>query len=391
MIWLAVGALAPACMVSWAIAHVVRRRAVAWGLVDQPGHRKVHRTPTPLGGGLAIWLGMLLPLGAGQAVLYCWPAGPSQGTVQPVDYPPPAFLAGTKLAEFVQPHIPGLRQQAPKLWTLMGLGTVLVLLGLRDDRRGLDWRVRLAVEAGVAIAAVALGWRMTVYLDVPWLTAAISVFWIVALVNSFNMLDNMDGLSAGVAAIAATILAAVLLLSPAAAARGPQLFVGGFLLVLTGSLLGFLWHNRTPARLFMGDAGAYFVGFCLAMATIMATYSGENLPAHAALAPLCVMAVPLYDMTTVIAIRLRQRRSPFQGDKSHFSHRLVELGMSKRQAVWTIYLTSATCGLGAFLLNQVNVWGAAIIVLLVGCVLTLIGVLETTGRRSLQEKPPEER
>ena len=104
----------------------------------------------------------------------------------------------------------------------------------------------------------------------------------------------------------------------------------------------------------------------------MATYAGGDLPRHAILAPICVLAVPLYDLVTVVAIRLRQGRSPFQADKSHFSHRLVELGLSKTQAVLTIYLLTATCGLGALLLHEVDQVGAVLIVLLVGCVLLLI-------------------
>jgi UDP-GlcNAc:undecaprenyl-phosphate GlcNAc-1-phosphate transferase len=195
------------------------------------------------------------------------------------------------------------------------------------------------------------------------------------------MLDNMDGLSAGVAAIAAVLFATVMLAVPDSANHGPQLFVGGFLLVLVGALVGFLWHNRPPARLFMGDAGAYLIGYLLAVATLSATFAGEAAP-HAILAPLCVLAVPLYDTATVIYIRLRSGRSPFVGDKSHFSHRLVELGMTKPQAVATIYLTTATCGLGALLLHQVRWTGALVILLLVGCMLVLIGVLETAGRRN---------
>jgi UDP-GlcNAc:undecaprenyl-phosphate GlcNAc-1-phosphate transferase len=117
------------------------------------------------------------------------------------------------------------------------------------------------------------------------------------------------------------------------------------------------------------------------MATLTATFAGQNVPKHAILAPLCVLAVPLYDTITVIFIRLRDGRSPFVGDKSHFSHRLVELGMTRPQAVATIYLTTATCGLGAFLLHQVNGLGACVILLLVGCMLVLVGILETTGRR----------
>jgi UDP-GlcNAc:undecaprenyl-phosphate GlcNAc-1-phosphate transferase len=205
------------------------------------------------------------------------------------------------------------------------------------------------------------------------------------------MLDNMDGLSAGVAAIAAAMLAVVMLV-PAGTPlpRQPQLFVGGFLLVLMGSLLGFLGHNRPPARLFMGDAGSYLVGYLLAMMTLTATFAGQGLPRHAVLAPLCILAVPLYDTITVVAIRLRQGRSPFVGDKSHFSHRLVELGMTKGQAVLTIYLTTATCGLGALLLNHVDAWGASVIGLLVACILSLVGILETTGRRSVLRRPEDD-
>ena len=257
-----------------------------------------------------------------------------------------------------------------------------MLLGLADDRRGLDWRLRLAVQTLVAVVLVCLGWRMSLFLDMPWLTGALSVLWIVGLVNSFNMLDNMDGLSAGVAAIAAAMLAAVMLLTPRPDNNQPQLFVAGLLLVIVGSLLGFLWHNRPPARLFMGDAGSYLVGYLLAMATLTATFAGGDLPKHAILAPLCVLAVPLYDTASVVLIRLRSGRSPLVGDKSHFSHRLVELGMTQTQAVLTIYLATATCGLGALLLRQVNRAGAMVVLLMVVCTLA-------AGRHSGNRRPPQ--
>ena len=161
--------------------------------------------------------------------------------------------------------------------------------------------------------------------------------------------------------------------------------MAGFLLVLVGSLLGFLWHNWPPARIFMGDAGSYFVGFCIAVATLLATYARyQSGTPHAILAPLCVMAVPLYDMATVIWIRLREGRSPFEADQNHFSHRLVELGLSKSQAVLTIYLTAATTGLGALALRHADVVGASIILFMILCVLLLIAVLETTARRKLR-------
>jgi UDP-GlcNAc:undecaprenyl-phosphate GlcNAc-1-phosphate transferase len=255
-----------------------------------------------------------------------------------------------------------------------------MLLGLADDRRGVDWRLRLSIEFVVAAFIVWQGWRLSLFLEFPWLTAALSVLWVVMLVNSFNLLDNMDGLSGGVAAIAAAILATTMLTTPDPATNEPQLFVGGLLLVLMGALLGFLWHNRPTARLFMGDAGAYFIGYMIAVATMTGTFAGGATPGHAIFAPLCVLAVPLYDLISVVVIRLRGRRSPFVGDTSHFSHRLVDLGLSKTQAVLTIYLTTAATGLGALLLHQVNAFGATIIALMVIAQLAVIAILEATVR-----------
>ena len=367
------GAALPSLILSWAAAHWIRRRAPGWGLVDRPTARKTHAAPTPLGGGLAIWLGVVLPFAAAQAGLFAWHADPPGIEKWLAQSPPLAFIV---------PHLPGLWAESGDLWLLLGLGTLLLLVGLVDDFRGLDWRLRLAVQIGVALAVVAgRGWRLALGGEWPVLAAGLSVLWIVGLVNSFNMLDNMDGLSAGVGTIAAAMLAAVMLMVPDPQTRQPHLFVAGFLLVLVGALLGFLWHNRPPARLFMGDAGSYFLGFSLATIAMVATYAGGDLPRHAMLAPICVLAVPLYDTATVVWIRLRQGRSPFEADRNHFSHRLVELGLSKTQAVLTIYLLTATCGLGALLLHEVDQVGAALIVLLVVCVLLLIGILETSARR----------
>ncbi len=365
MIWLILGSVLPSMFVCWAAAWWLRHNGPRLGLVDRPGPRKVHAEPMPTAGGLAIWLGIVLPFAVGE-VLLCAAAA----------------TGGAWLPDFVVPHVSGLLQQSPRLWVLLAGGTVLLLLGLTDDRYGLDWKIRLAVQTFVAVVMVLLGWRLSLFLDMPLLTGALSVIWIVTLINSFNMLDNMDGLSAGVAAIAAAMLAVVMLLAPDPITNQPQLFVGGFLLVLVGSLVGFLWHNYPPAKLFMGDAGSYLIGYLLAIATLTATFAGGTLPRHAILAPLCVLAVPLYDTVTVVLIRLRAGRSPFVGDKSHFSHRLVELGMTKTQAVLTIYLATATCGLGALLLHRVDyALDAGVILLLVGCVLVLVGILETTGRR----------
>lgn len=373
MTWLVLGSLLPSLLVAWLAGFFVRRFGPRFGLVDHPGHRKVHQKVMPSSGGLAIWLGIVLPLALGCLLVLYLVAFREANPTAPLPIPVPAFA---------EPHLPGIAAQAGRLGILLAGASVLMVLGLLDDRWGLDWKIRIGVQTAVAAVTVLLGWRMSIYIDAPWLTGLLSVVWIVGMVNSFNMLDNMDGLSAGVAAIASAMLAAVMLMGPSPVGGQPQLFVGGFLLVLVGSLLGFLGHNLPPARLFMGDTGSYLIGYLVAALTLTATFAGNDVPPHAMLAPLCVLAVPIYDTITVVYIRLRQGRSPFVGDKSHFSHRLVELGMTKPKAVATIWLTTATCGLGALLLHQVNLGGALVILLLVGCVLVLVGILETTGRRS---------
>jgi UDP-GlcNAc:undecaprenyl-phosphate GlcNAc-1-phosphate transferase len=371
----------PGFLIALAGGFAVRRLAPSFGLLDRPGHRKIHTEPVPLGGGLAIWaglfVGLLLVLFGGALVL----RSPSIGRT--ISYWP---LAG-QIYQLLETHAGGIQRQLPDVMFLLVCSTVLMLLGLADDLRGLDWRLRLAVQLGVAVIVVVWkGWKLTAFVEWPILTDVLSVLWIVGLVNSFNMLDNMDGLSAGVAAIASAIMAAVLLMAPDPETSGPQFFVAGFLLMLVGSLAGFLWHNRAPARLFMGDAGSYLIGFLIAVCTMLATFAGGDLPRHAILAPVCALAEPLYDTISVVCIRLREGRSPFEADKNHFSHRLVDLGLSKTQAVLTIYLTTAACGLGALVLYQVNVAGAITITLSIACLLAVIAILEATARRRDNDK-----
>ncbi|WP_153555912.1 glycosyltransferase family 4 protein [Roseimaritima sediminicola] len=359
----------PAALLAWLVLYPIRRSARRLGLLDRPGQRKVHTQPVPLGGGLGIWFAVMTTFALGTAAVGLCRSQPSWAAMLP---------------ESIGGSLDEIWQRAGELWGVLAGGTLLTLLGLIDDRRGLSAWFRLGTEILVAALVVfGLDYSFTAFIPVPWLTKALSVLWIVALINSFNMLDNMDGLSGGVAGIVAWMLAIVMLLTPDPDTGHPQLLVAGLLLVVAGSLCGFLWHNRPPAKIFMGDAGSYLVGYLVAVATLLATYAGyqEQTRPHAVFAPLCVMAVPLYDMTTVLWIRIREGRSPFEGDKSHLSHRLVDLGLSKTQAVLTIYLMTATCGLAAVLLSFVTVTGAILVGGIVLCMLTLIVILESTGWR----------
>jgi len=364
MIWFLVACLVPAFVVSLIATGLMRRYAPQWGLVDQPAARKVHTTPTPLGGGVGIYIGFVLPIAVGN--LLAWWL--SRQAELPAWFPPEIAI-----------HLPGVIERGGMLWMLIGAGTLLAAAGLLDDLHPVSWKPRMLLQVVVAMALVAGGVRATVFVDYPWIGMVLSVLWIVGLINSMNFLDNMDALSGGIGLIAASIFAIIMLTLPG----GPRWFVAGGMLILAGSLGGFLIYNRSPARIFMGDSGSTFLGMMLASLTVLGTFYDEKSPGrHTILTPLLVLAVPLYDTCTVVWIRLREGRSPFQPDKSHFSHRLVEMGLTRPGAVRTVHLATIITGLAAMLLYFVDSWaGALIVVTQVLAILSIITVLEQVARR----------
>lgn len=355
----------PACATAAIVTGFMRWLAPRVGLVDQPAARKVHTTPTPLGGGVGLVAGVVLPCLAG------WFIAANPGLFESLIPPEASDIVG------------GVAFRGGMLARLLAAGLVLSLMGLIDDRVGLPWPPRLMGQFGVAVFLVYSGFQATLFVQAPIVGQIVSVLWIVGLINSLNFLDNMDALSGGIGLIASVLFAFVMLTAPE-----PRWLVGGMLLVLAGACTGFLFHNRPPASIFMGDCGSTFLGMMLASLTLAGTfYAGDATGRHVLLAPLCILAVPLYDTITVTIIRLSQGRSPFQPDKSHFSHRLVELGLTRPAAVLTVHLATLATGLGALLLFRVDEWtGAGIVLGLVFCMLLMITILETAGRRSLQLK-----
>ena len=355
--------LVSAFWVSFLMTALMRWVAPRLGLIDQPAARKVHVVPTPLGGGIGIWCGVVVPLVAAQFLISIWGKNP------------PDWLP----LELSQ-HLAGAAYRSSELWGIITAATLLAVTGLIDDFRPLSWKLRIALQFGVSIAVVLSGVQATIFLSNPWIGGIVSVLWFVVLVNSFNFLDNMDGLSGGIALIVSMIFAVMMLTKPG----DPHWFVGGFFLIVAGSLIGFLCHNWSPARIFMGDSGSYFLGFSIACMTLLGTfYTPSDRHQHVILAPICVLAVPLYDICSVVLIRIKEGRSPFQPDKKHFSHRLVALGFTRVQAVLTVLLTTLTTGLLGLTLYAVTSWNAAVVVVAcVGCVLLLIAILESAPREA---------
>ncbi|MDR2344634.1 MAG: undecaprenyl/decaprenyl-phosphate alpha-N-acetylglucosaminyl 1-phosphate transferase [Planctomycetaceae bacterium] len=354
---------------SYFVCCGIKRNAVFLGLIDSPGERKIHEQPIETGGGIGIFAAVIVFFAICQLLLIL------------LEIP----QLKTMIPESISIRIDGLMMRSLQLWTLLGLGTILMLLGVIDDRLNLNWMIRISVQTLVAIAAVQQGWRLTIFIDLPVLTCFLSVIWIVGLTNSFNMLDNMNGLSGGVAAICGIFLAYVMFISPNPESLEPQFFVAGFLIVLVAAIVGFLMHNNPfHARLFMGNGGSYFIGFLMAVSTLIATFANDK--PQTIFVPLIILAVPLYDMISVIVIRIKNAKSPFKGDKNHFSHRLVDLGLSRTQAVLTIYLTTVICCIGAVLLYQVSFYGAILIFIQIIMTLSLIAILEMAVKYNDQNK-----
>jgi UDP-GlcNAc:undecaprenyl-phosphate GlcNAc-1-phosphate transferase len=263
---------------------------------------------------------------------------------------------------------------------------VLHVAGLVDDRRALPAWPKLALQVAVAVGVAWLGdVRALTLLDPhaggPWLSVALSALFMVAMMNAVNFLDNMDGLAGGVAAIAAAAFCI-------AACIARQWATAGVLALLAGALLGFLvfnfpWRAGRTARIFMGDGGSLPVGFLLSALAIQITFTAPDDAAYAlgtrwygVLAPLVILAVPLYDSVIVTLLRLSQGKSPMVGDHQHFSHRLVMRGLSRRGAVMLICALAIICGIAGLLLGTAAPWQAALIGVQTVIVLATIAALE---------------
>jgi UDP-GlcNAc:undecaprenyl-phosphate GlcNAc-1-phosphate transferase len=335
----------------------VRKWALRTDFVARPSNDRYHRAVIPMGGGIAFFWAMAI-IGAGAVAA--------------------ALLLGGRMAE-VGLAAPGQAQFSTRMRQALIVGGCLLgmhLLGLWDDKKKLGPGFKLACQFIAAIAmAMFADVRVELFIDNTIITSLLSSIWIVLIINAFNFMDNMDGLSAGIATIAAAILLC-------AAAMNGQVLVAGFTIVFIGVMLGFLLFNFPPASIFMGDAGSMVVGTVMAILTLKTTYYRQEVDGnwYAVFMPLIVMAVPLYDFTSVTILRIRQGKSPFVGDTQHFSHRLKRRGLSDRQTALTLYLATLCTGLGALFLYQLNWLGATGVFVQVLMILAMVAILEASGK-----------
>lgn len=337
---------------------IVRWWSLRRGFVDVPGGRKAHARPVALGGGVAILVAVILPM-------LCAVAAARMFAAQS-----PAWVP----AEF-QKHIGGLVAKGPTALAISAAAIAICVLGLIDDARPLPAGLKFFVQLAIAVAlVVGCDLRLLSHLH-PAVSTALSVLWILTLTNSLNFLDNMDGLAAGVGMIASAVFATT-------AMGAGQVFVPACCGLLAGALLGFLPLNFHPARIYLGDAGSLLIGLLLAVFTILTTFAAPGQGQHpvGVIAPLVVMAVPLYDTMSVIILRVKSGAPIWSGDRRHFSHRLVSRGMSERQAVLVIWLATLVTAMPALLLPTASwplAWGIGLQTVLV---VALVSLLEGAGR-----------
>lgn len=349
--------VAGGALIAVVITPAVRRFALQLGLVDHPaaGAYKTHLNPMPYGGGIAIYFGGaagVLALVADPLVL--------PGTLF-------ALVSGLESVHFAQ------------AMALFLCGSAVFLVGLVDDWVGLSPLVRLIVQL---IAASVLAWgvpgfSLPVTPTIPLLAPLATVIWIVAMTNAFNFLDNMDGLTAGMSVI---VFASIGVIALWTSHLGTMVVA----LTLSGASAGFLLFNFPRASIFMGDAGGLFLGFAAGgMTTLLSHHLNDSAASEwpRLLAPLSVLSVAVYDQLTVVASRLLRGAPPWLGDTNHVSHRLVTLGLSRRNAVLIIHGMVALTGILA--LGVLTLAPADAGRLLVGCAggVTLLGVLDYTAAR----------
>lgn len=336
----------------------VRKRALSWGAVDYPDHRKIHSGAMPRMGGLAVYLAFV-----------------------------PAVLISQPLS-------------MPLVGMLLGV-TIIVLLGVVDDIRGISPWVKLAGQIAAALTVLPFGIRMEfitnpfdghiIYLGL-W-GIPFTVFWLVAVTNAINLIDGLDGLAGGVSCIASLTMAAVAWTQFSLLGLAGQREVAVLCLILAFSIMGFLRHNFHPASIFLGDSGSLMLGFSLGAISVMGLT--KSFTAISVILPVVILGIPLLDTTFAIVRRYHKHRPIFQPDREHLHHQLLAMGFSHRQAVLVIYGVSVLMGISAVLLNVVSTDQAAVLLVIMATVVLIaankIGVLGTGAGVKYKGKETGER
>ncbi|MEH7482346.1 MraY family glycosyltransferase [Neobacillus drentensis] len=291
--------------------------AIWFGAVDKPNARKVHEKLMPRLGGLAIFIGVI--------------AG---------------YLVG------------GLYDQ--KINTISIGALLIIIIGIFDDKYELSAKTKFAGQLVVASLILASGLKIEL-VTIPYIGSfelgfwsyPVTIFWIVAITNAINLIDGLDGLSSGVSAIGIATIAIMALLAG-------KVLIFTLSLILLGSIIGFLFYNFHPAKIFMGDTGALFLGYSISILSLLGLYKSVTL--FSFLVPIIILGVPVFDTTFAIIRRIVNKKPISAPDKSHLHHRLLALGLSHRNTVLAIYAFGILFSASAIIVSETTLWGSIFII-----------------------------
>lgn len=323
-VWRVLAAAGSACVLTLVVTPFVRRFALRWGYVDRPsGDRWAQRVVARLGG-IALFIGII-----GSTLVW----------VHHMDRLLVGLLCSAVLVFGlgVVDDVHRLRPYTKLLWQL-AVGSFLVMWGVRIEL--IQWL---------------------------WVSLPLSIFWVVLVMNAFNLLDNMDGLAAGIGAVASAFCACH-------AVSGGQWMVATMAAIVSGACVGFLRYNVPPAKIYMGDSGSHLLGLSLSALALLGTWRHSTQLISILAVPALVLAVPIFDTCFVTIQRLMHRTHPFQGGKDHVSHRLAILGLSQRQTVLVLWIVSAAFGVLSLVAIQAKPLSTLVMWLLMLAVVLLAGV-----------------
>jgi len=344
--------LIAAFVASILLTPLVKRLAFRIGAVDAPNYRKVHARIMPRLGGLAIFLAFLI----GVAILY-------------------PYLTSIDV-------LPWNVSNYSLLAIIVG-ACIIVATGVIDDMREISAKAKMLGQLAAALIVIFVGGIQIDTVNLPFvgeldfglLSIPLTILWIVGITNAINLIDGLDGLAAGVSTIALITLAIMAFIMS-------NMFVLVLAAILAVASFGFLFYNFHPAKIFMGDTGALFLGF---MISVLALLGFKNVTFVALIIPVIILGVPISDTFFAIVRRVRMKKKWSDPDKSHLHHRLLDMGFTHRQTVLIIYGIAMMFGLAAIVLSMAKVWGA---ILLVAVILTAIEIfVEVIGLAGKNYKP----
>jgi UDP-GlcNAc:undecaprenyl-phosphate GlcNAc-1-phosphate transferase len=313
---------------------LVKKLAIKIGATDNPNFRKVHQKVMPRLGGLSIILG---------------------------------FIAG-----FIY-----LSPKSDLMLPIMLGGTIIILVGIIDDKYTLTAKYKLTGQIAAALIVIAAGIKID-YINIPFygnfdfgiFSYIITILWIVGITNAINLIDGLDGLASGVSTIA---MSAILLM----AIFDGQVLVITLSVILIGSTLGFLFFNFYPAKIFMGDTGALFLGYAISIISILGLFKSVTI--FSLIIPIIILAVPIFDTLFAIIRRILNKQKISAPDKSHLHHCLLSMGFNHRNTVLIIYLISIFFGISAIIFSASTLWGSffilGLLILIIQLTAEIIGLI----------------